>query len=403
MMCGIGSYTSYLLSKMPAENWRVTSFELTEFPTTEYIGRLNDRVSFKISPSYLHLPPSLEGEVIWFEHAFGVWGKEPAAFVQLVKTAKERRKKVIASFHTIHFESYETDSGMRRIEENLMNEVLPLLDAATVFTDGAYKALNKAFPQYENKIVTLRHGVHLHPKVSQEEAKTKLLRYLVNKENSSPFQKQELKVMYLQLFSPETILLGNFGFINREKDPLELYELGSLVQARFPKRRIIVLYVGKIPKTKGQEMEENLPILENLRSIHDGRRNLLFNDYLPEDILPYAFGAMDFSIFWCRNGTQSGRMAHAQGTGTCVVGRKIEGIGETLDIARLPSAVSLEDLSEKIGRLILEPALGKQAETLSGRYAQEYSFERQAKKHLLLGNVVQSSGKLPVLDGNQSR
>ena len=403
IMCGIGTYTNYLVNKICAEDWRVTSFRLAELLTTDHTWRFNSRVSYQISLSHPHLPPSLEGDLLWFQHAFGMWGRESPAFLQLVKEAKEKKKKVIASFHSIHFESDETVSGLRRKEEHLLDNVLPWLDVATVFTDGAYRALSRAFPQYKDKLVVLRHGVHLHPQVSQQQAKERLLGHLSNQANISFGPKQKLNESYRQFFSPETILLGNFGFITADKDPLKLYRLSQLVQDRIPGRRVIALYIGRIQKRKDKTIEESLPILANLRSVHDGRANLFFEAYLPESIFPYAFRAMDFSIFWNHNATQSGRMAHAQGTGTCVVGRRIEGIGETLDLAGLPSAVSLEDLAEKIGRLIGEPGLKKEAERSSCRYAQEYSFEKQAEKHLLLEQVVRSGGELPVIDRIKSK
>ena len=398
MMCGIGSYTSYLVSKLCAEHWKVTSFRLDEFLRTEQISQVNGRVSYEICLSSPCLPTSLNGGVIWFQHTFGLWGRDPAPFIQLVEEAGKRKAKVIASFHTIHFESDETDSGMSKKEDSLMRDVLPLLDAVTVFTEGSCRALKKAFPQYEDKIVTLRHGVHIYPQVSQEQAIDKLLRYLIDQATISSSKKRELDEMYSKFFSAETVFLGNFGYITSDKDPLALYELGGLIRDRFPKHRVIVLYVGTVQKRKDKKMEESLAILENLRSVHDGRGNLFFEDYLPEEILPYAFRALDFSVFWCHNATQSGRMAHAQGAGACVVGRKIEGVGETLDLAGLPAAVSLEDLAEKIGRFVTEPGLRKEAEKSSWRYVQEYSFEKQARKHLLLEKAVRSAGKLPTLD-----
>lgn len=91
-------------------------------------------------------------------------------------------------------------------------------------------------------------------------------------------------------------------------------------------------------------------------------------------------------------------MAHALGSGACVVGRRIEGIGETLDLAGLPSAVSLEDLAEKIVGLVLEPGREEQANRSGWRYARQFSFERQARKHLLLEQAVQSATELPSLD-----
>jgi len=398
MMCGIGTYTNYLVSKMAKENWSVTSFRLDEFLRTGQFSQFNDRVAYEICLSDPHLPASLTAELLWFQHAFGMWGEESPAFLHLVEEAKGRKKKVIASFHTIHFESDETESGMRRQEEALLKDALPLLDVMTVFSDGAYRAVSRAFPQYKDKVVVLRHGVHVYPQVSQLEARESLLGYLINQADISQDKKQELKQMYHHFFSKETIMLGNFGFITAGKDPLKLYQLGQLVQHRLPNHRVVVLYIGRIQKRNDKRMEEYLPLLEELKSIHDGKVNLFIEDYLPEAIYPLAFGALDFSAFWASDATQSGRMAHAQGTGTCVVGRRIEGLGETLDLAGLPSAVSLEDLAGKITRLVLEPGLKEEAMRASWRYAQEFSFERQAQKHILLAEAVLSGKRLPVLD-----
>jgi len=397
LMCGIGTYTGYLVSKMAKENWSVTSFKLDELLRTGQPFQFNDRVAYEISLSDPHLPAS-NTKLHWFQHAFGIWGEESTAFLHLVKEAKSRKKKVIASLHTIHFESDETDSGMRRLEEDLLRDALPLLDVMTVFSDGAYRAVSRAFPQYKDKLVVLRHGAHVYTQVSQLEARESLLRYLINRADIAPDKKQELKQTYHHFFSKEMILLGNFGFIRTGKDPLKLYQLGQLVQHRLPNHRVVVLYAGRIQKRNDKRMEEYLPLLEELKSIHDGKVNLFIEDYLPEETYPLAFGALDFSVFWASDGTQSGRMAHAQGTGTCVVGRRIEGVGETLDLAGLPSAVSLEDLAEKITRLVLEPGLKQEVKRSSWHYAQEFSFERQAQKHILLAEAVLSGTRLPVLD-----
>nr|MBC8276361.1 hypothetical protein [Chloroflexota bacterium] len=130
MMCGIGTYTGYLVSKMAKENWSVTSFKLDEFLRTDQSFHFNDRVAYEICLSNPHLPAS-NVELLWFQHAFGMWGEESPAFLHLVEEAKTRKKKVIASFHTIHFESDETESGMRSQEETLLRDALPLLDVMT--------------------------------------------------------------------------------------------------------------------------------------------------------------------------------------------------------------------------------------------------------------------------------
>ena len=398
MMCGIGTYTKYVVSKIPKERWKVTSFELDEFSKIDEPFQFKDQVSYEISLSSPQLP-SLEEDVLWFQHSFGMWGgRESSAFLDLIKQAKDEGKKVISSFHTIHFESLETESGMQRKEEDLLGDALPFLDGVTAFTDGAYRAVIRGFPSYRDKVTVLRLGVNLYPQVSQEEARERLLRYLINHPNIPPTERQKLKAMYPRFFEKNVILLGNFGFITADHDPLSLYKLGELVQKKLSNYQVIVLYMGRIQKRKDKKIEEYLPILENLRAIHDGNRNLFFEDYIEEDILPFALKALSFPVFWQKNATQSGRMGHAMGTEACVVGRRIEGIGETLDLAGLPSGVSLEDMAEKIVSLVLEPKLREEVERLALRYAQEFSFKKQAKKHLLLEEVVRSGGKIPTLD-----
>lgn len=106
-----------------------------------------------------------------------------------------------ASFHTIHFQSEETPSGMDRKEEDLLRETLPLVDALTVFTDGAYRAVLEAFPEHEKKIVILRHGVHLYPRVSKHEARKKHL--LIEKELAAGIDLSSLD-------SEQTVNLGHY-------------------------------------------------------------------------------------------------------------------------------------------------------------------------------------------------
>jgi hypothetical protein len=194
------------------------------------------------------------------------------------------------------------------------------------------------------------------------------------------------------------VLLGNFGFITKDKGLFDFYQLGEVLQSKLPKHKVIVLYIGGIQKRKDKKIEENLPILEWLKSIHDGRRNFFFEDYIPEEMIPFAFQALDYAVFWLHNATQSGRMAHAQGANVCIVGRDIEGIGETLKLSGLPKASTLEELTEKIKLLTLKPELKQKALRSSWEYAQKFSYTAQAQKHLLLEEIVRSGGKLPILD-----
>jgi len=183
IVCGIGTYTKYLVSKLRPYEWKVLSFKVDEFLKSGEDTEFSGQVNYCLCLPYPAFPPLLDGHVLWFQHAFGMWGKDKVLFSRLIKEARKRKKKITASFHTIHFQSEETPYGMRWIEWELLKETLPVVDALTVFTNGAYQAVAMAFPAYKEKIMVLRHGVHLYPKVSQKEAREKILAYLIDQAN----------------------------------------------------------------------------------------------------------------------------------------------------------------------------------------------------------------------------
>lgn len=400
-MCGIGTYTKYLTCCMSEDQWNVIAFKPDEFQTCggDLFINQNLRVNYWISLKDPCLPPQIKGEVVWFQHSFGMWGRVNTHFLKLIQEAKSRGKKVGASFHTIHFQSKETSYGMQTKEIELLGEALPFLDFVTVFTLGAQRAVIEAFPQYSEKVLVLRHGVHQYPKISKEYAREKLFNYLSQLDIVSPFERIRLRGIEKSFVKGSTALIGNFGFITQDKDPLQLYEISREVKKRLPKHRIITLFVGKIQERKDKKREDYLPILEGLRSIHDGKENLFYEDYLPENLFPFAFTALDVAVFWCHNATQSGRMAHAQGTGVAIAGRKFEGIGETLELSNLPSATTLNGLADKIAEIIKDPKYRAKIEESSQRYGEQFSFPNQAKKHLLLTESVKDGKSLPILDG----
>ena len=404
IICGIGTYTKYVLDHIPPAYWKVISFNLDEFSISDesLAHKIKDRVDFCLlfpNPSL----PSLDGtNFLWFQHSFGMWGNVNDHFLGLLKEAKSRKIKTAASFHTIHFQSTETPSGMTRQEEELLRETLSFLDVATVFTDGAYNALIDFFPEYADKIVVLRHGVHLYPRVSQQKARSRLYSYLVNQAEIPHFQKDELRKIEADFYSNSTILLGNYGFITSDKAPLHLYELGKLVRQKLSNYRVITLFAGIIQGRKDGTPHKYRPIIESMYAGHDGKENFFFEVYIPEEIFQLAMRALDFAVFWCNNATQSGRMAHSQGTGTLVVGRNIEGVGETLKLSGLTAAESLIELAENIVDLVLDSKLRKEATDQNRQYAQQYCFANQAKKHLLIEKALATGADLPDLDGKKN-
>jgi glycosyltransferase involved in cell wall biosynthesis len=385
---------------MPRRQWRVISFKLDEFFASDEALNpdLNGQVDYCLSFPFPSLPSVPDAELIWFQHAFGMWSEVNDHFISLLKETKRGGKKVVASFHTIHFQSEKTASGMQKKEEELLREALPLVDLMTVFTNGAYRAVIEAFPKYAKKVFVLRHGVHLYPEINQKEARKQLFAYLMNQADLSLFQKRELGRLENDLHAKETVLLGNYGFITEDKDPFKLFELGKRVQENLPKHRVVTLFSGKIQKRKDKTPDDYRHILEALKSLHNGKDSLFFEAYTPEEISPMAFRALDFAAFWCHNATQSGRMAHAQGTGVCALGRDWEGIGETLQLSGLPATKTLEELAEKIAELVLEPGLREEMAARNWKYAKQYCFANQAKKHLLLAQAVKDGINLSTLD-----
>jgi glycosyltransferase involved in cell wall biosynthesis len=399
LVCGIGSYTNYLAQELGAE-CKVTSFRPDHFSRGSGTIVLDPRVSYRLSLDGTGFPNFGPGDVAWFQHAFGMWGNDSDLFLNMVVRAKSSGTPVIATFHTVHFESRETESGMSAKEERLMRNVLPHLDAATVFSDGAYNALARAFPEFKAKLTVLRHGVHQYPLLDRRECRLQLLGHLLGGPQEASVAQDPVRDYLTTLFlDPDTVILGNCGFISRDKDPESLFDLAIRVRRRIGDKNIVALYIGKIQDRKDKTTNETVGILQNLRAIHDGRENLFFEDYLPERLLPVMFRSLDFSVFWCKNATQSGRMAHAQGSRTCAVGRRIEGLGETLDRSGLPSGVSLEDMADKIAYEIRNPRSMNRTENFSAAYAERFSFVAQARKHALLAHLVQlSEDPLPSLD-----
>jgi len=127
IMCGIGTYTKYITSNMPRDKWRVISFRADKFSKGN--GDVDiDRdhgVNYFISLDNSLLPPLVDGDLLWFQHSFGIWGELNTRFIKLIEEGKRRGKNVGASFHTVHFQSEQTPGAMQKKEWELLMEVLP--------------------------------------------------------------------------------------------------------------------------------------------------------------------------------------------------------------------------------------------------------------------------------------
>lgn len=405
IICGIGTYTKYVVEHLPRDRFGVLSFDLNQFDLSGETLKeeLRERVDYCLSFPSPTLPPLSSEDLIWFQHAFGMWGDINDHFLGLLRQARRRGNRVVVSLHTVHFQSNETPCGLCKIEEDLLRETLPLVDALTLFTDGAYRAASGAFPEYRDRILVLRHGVHLYPPLDKNRARERFFSFLSDEADIPGSQRKELRRLRKEgLFSDDVIFLGNYGFITTDKDPMALYKLGRMVQSRLPDHRVITIYAGIVQRNRDNTLSKKRPVLEALRRVHDGERNFFFEIFMPEEIFPIALRALDFAVFWCSNATQSGRMAHAQGTGVIIAGRDCEGVGETLRLSGVPAATSLEDLAEKIAVMALEPGLRREVERRSQDYARIYCFANQARKHILIEEALSMGGPLPLLDRGEA-
>lgn len=400
IICGIGTYTKYLISHLAKSQYRVISFKLDDcfLALEDRFPPPDGQVVYCLSYPPCSFGPNLKGDLVWFQHSFGIWGEIDNHFLVLIEEAKRKKKRVGVSFHTIHFQTEETSLGMTKREFEILSKTVPLVDFLTVFTDGAYRAVVKAFSQYEERVIVLRHGVHLYPKANRYDARKEFFSYLINHTKISSSQEKEFFKLEDYLYSKHTILLGNYGFINPTKGILQLYELGRLVQEKLPHYKVITLFAGIIQNEIEKNIYDYYSVLAKLKSIHDKKENLFFEIYIPEEIFPLALCALDFTVFWSKTQTQSGIMAHAQGTGTCVVGSHWEGLGETLIQSALPVADTLAELAESIVELILEPGRKEKILCHSREYALRYSFANQAKKHLLIEKSLREGAEMPLLD-----
>ncbi len=91
IICGIGTYTKYLVENIPQDKWRVISFDLNNFSTSEdkRDNRLNRNVSYCLSFPQPCLPEIPRGTLVWFQHAFGMWGDKNDYFLETLKQAKK--------------------------------------------------------------------------------------------------------------------------------------------------------------------------------------------------------------------------------------------------------------------------------------------------------------------------
>lgn len=321
-----------------------------------------------------------ERSVLWVQHEHGIW-RDDHKFATMLK---ELTIPKVITLHTIHFQSQETSTGLRIRQYNLLQDILPHVEAITVFSRGAFRAVAEAFPQYRDKVNIIRHGIHIYPEIcnlTRREAKEKLNDYLIYESDLDLETKEALNREQIFL-DPNAILVGQTGFLSQAKNSELLYNIKDNLQILIPNKRVIVVRIGNA-RDESQKI-----YAQQLKKMCNQQDKFLLEIWPELSILPLAQRAFDVNFYWPRDCTQSGILAHALGAGTIITGRDLEGVGEMLKEAGEPADTDLSNLLLKIQTIILNPEIGEQIQDKALEYVEEYSWERQAQRHFELAEKI---------------
>ena len=393
IMCGIATYTNYLTRESPPGQWGALSFDLEKYgapltngpasatePVWYGIAGHRDFCANDILTGLAELRAYRSDSVLWFQHETAIWAN-PRKFVAMLKWLDMPK---VVSFHTLHFQSGETPSGLCGYQYDLLQNLLPYVDAITVFSYGVYWAVISAFPEYCTKVYVIKHGIHSYPAIcslSREEAKEKLYDFLMCESNLDSEAKEVLRQQ--QIFSdPDTVILGQTGFLCPLKQSESLYIVRENLQRMLPHKRIVAVRIGSARE------KSHIAYAKHLRSEFNDPNAFLLDTWLPDSVLPLAQRAFDINFYWPADCTQSGILAHALGAGAIIAGRDLEGVGETLRGAGEIVDTDIDRLTMKIRDVILNPELARQIEMQVSDYASEFSWKNQASRHYKLAETI---------------
>lgn len=396
MMCGIADYTSLLTREAPAGRWSVISFHLDEGEVPPAAsGKASDGPVWRGIPGQheYSAPVILDGleklelgkedTVLWFQHEFNIW-QDSDAFVAMLKQLDLPR---VVTLHTLRFQTNETPFGMTREEYSLLRDLLPNVDAITVFGRGTYSAVTTAFPEHRKKVHVLRHGVCSYAEVahlSSREVKEAFNDFLLGESDLEPETKEALRSERIFL-DPDTVILGQMGFLHPIKGSEFLYPARDGLQELLPQQRIVAIRIGR------PRLPEHIPHAIELRKQQNGKDKFLFDIWLPEQMLPMAARAFDINYYWPNDCTQSGMVVRAFGAGALVAGRDLEGVGETLKGAGVLYDSDPGRLLLKIRDLVLDPKLQEKVRQKAVNYAKKYSWKNQSRRHYRLAGHLLST------------
>ncbi len=397
IMCGIADYTSFIIRRSPVEGRGVISFNLDKYgvplspeyqiATTNVWYGIPDRQSFSAAAIQEGLnalgAEKEEDIVLWFQHEFGIWPND-ARFVNM-PSELEYTKAV--SLHTLHFQSSETVWGLRKREYSFLRSLLPQTDAITVFSDGVYQAVIRAFPEYRDKVHVLRHGIHFKPAIagmSRVEARLQAHEYLISHSELDKESKDFLEQQRIFL-DADTFVIGATGFITASKGTQMLYRTQDLLQRMLPEKKIIAVHAGAL-----READNKVDSKFAAKLKKDSRRSgqLLLETYLPEDVLSLLLRAFDIYFYWPSDCTQSGIMAHAVGAGATIACRDMEGVGETVKMAGGLTFTTPEEAIAGLQELILNPELREEMSQRAINFAEEFTWRKQTMEHFNLAEKL---------------
>mgnify|MGYP001051194664 CR=1 FL=1 len=392
IICGIAAYSEFITSVSPPGRWNVISFNLNSYgaplsneralPTTTVWYGIPSGEDFSAS-SILKGLGSGEDQVLWFQHEFGIW-KDNARFIKMLS---DLNKTKVITVHSLHFQSSETPYGLRREEDSFLQMLLPHTDAITVLSDGVYKAVTRAFPEYSDKVHVLRHGTHLYPrlaKMSRAKARARIHDYFVGESGLDEVSKDNLRQQRVFL-NRDTMVIGGAGFITANKGTEFLYHARNALQQMLPRKKIAAVYAGFLREPHNSN---NSKCASELRARYNGTGQFFLETYLPEDMLPLLLRALDVYFYWPSDCTQSGIVAHALGTGAVIACRDMEGLGETVRMAGGLPCADFEQLISGIKQLMLNSRLRNEVSERAVRYAEEFSWRNQALKHFELAEQL---------------
>ena len=388
IICGIADYTDFLVRESLPGTCDVLSFNLENYgvplhnaPTSltcpVWYG-IPGRDNFSASSILEGLRPH-EDHVLWFQHEFGIWS-DSARFVDMLRNLNQIK---VVSPHSLHFQNSETLYGLRRQEYSFLRLLLPHTDAITVFSDGIYQAITRAFPEYSDKVYMIRHGTHLYPgiaRMSRGQAKARLHEYLVGESGLDQASKDDLRQQRVFL-DPDTLVMGMAGFITASKGTELLYHARDLLQQMLPRRKIAAVHAGSL-----REVDNSVDskFTAELRAKRNSPGQFLLETYLSEDILPLLLRALDIYFYWPSDCTQSGILSYALGAGATIACRDMEGVGETVKMAGGLAYVDFEQAIAGLKELILHPKLMNEMSERAVKYAEGFSWRNQASQHFEL-------------------